>query len=113
MSKSVVSGMKYPHDHGIIHWNPRYVAPPFIIHLQSFSEVVGSDTRLVNRPENFIFGTKDLSSDLGIANFGVYVPSIFSPETCLVFTSFGDPRCSVPSKQPRSIVNRIQVVCLS
>jgi len=83
--------MKYLHDHGIVHWDPKYVAPPFIIHLQSFSEVFGSDTWLVNRPENFIFRTKDPSSDLGIANFGVYVPWIFSPETCLVFMLFDDP----------------------
>jgi len=36
--------MKYLHDHGIVHLDPKYVAPPFIIHLQSFSEVFGSDT---------------------------------------------------------------------
>ena len=54
------------------------------------------------------FRTKDPSSDLGIANFGVYVPWIFSPETCLVFMSFDDPWCSMPSKQPRSIVNEFR-----
>ena len=87
MSKSA---LYYLHDASIVHRNPNYVPPRFIIHLLIFSEVTGSDTWLVNRPDVTLSHSKDLSSDILITDFIVSVYWIFSPETCLVCVSF-DP----------------------
>jgi len=46
---------------------------PFIINLP--------DLRLVNRPENILFRSKAASSDIVIADFGVYAHWALSPET--------------------------------
>jgi hypothetical protein len=47
---SVVSGVKYPNDYGIVHQDRQYVAPP--------------NPWPVNRPENILFRTKDPSPDI-------------------------------------------------
>jgi hypothetical protein len=69
MSKSALYDLKYLHDASIIHRNPKYVPPPFIIHLLIFSEVTGSDTWLVNRPDITLSRSKDLSSNIFITDF--------------------------------------------
>jgi hypothetical protein len=57
MSKSVSASIQYSTcmtTDGIVRRDPECVAPPFIIHLLILGEVFGSDTWLVNRPENIL-----------------------------------------------------------
>ena len=71
---------------------------PVIFHLLAFGEVFGSDTWLVNRPENILLHTKDSSSDIFIADIDIYVFWTFSPGTCIVCVSFdlAVPSISIP-----------------
>lgn len=52
--------------------------------LSFIGETFVSNSWLMIRPENMLFRTRVPSSDIVIADFVVYVPSTFSPETCLI-----------------------------
>ena len=90
--------MKHLHDHAIAPRNLKHVAAPFIIHLQVFGELFGSNTWLVNRKEN-ILRTKDPYSDIVVVNFGMCIPwTTFSLGIGLVCVSFDlvVPGTSIP-----------------
>jgi len=70
----VSSGVKYLHDHDIVHRDLRFVALPLC-------EIFGPDKWPGDRPENILFRTKDPSSDIVIADFGMYVALTYSQDT--------------------------------
>ena len=81
---SVSSGVKYLHDHDIVHRDLRFVALPLC-------EIFGPDKWPGDRPENILFRTKDPSSDIVIADFGMYVGLTCSQDTPLTCVSHNLP----------------------
>jgi len=106
---SVLSGLKCLHDHGTVHRDLKYVAP-LSSTFPIFIEIFGYNTWPANRPENIIFHTKDQSSDIVIADFGMCVAQILSPETCLIRViclQCQTPRCHRRTAHTRRRKSRI------